>query len=94
MKKLSFLFLLLASCLTWAQRPVLPHLQKSNNRTQLMVYGKPFLILGGELHNSSTSTSTYMQPIWEQMKKKNLNTVLAPVYWELLEQEEGHFDFC
>lgn len=93
MKKLSFLFLLLASCLTWAQRPVLPHLEKSNNRTQLMVYGKPFLILGGELHNSSTSTSTYMQPIWEQMKKKNLNTVLAPVYWELLEQEEGHFDF-
>ncbi|MBA4054941.1 MAG: mannonate dehydratase [Marivirga sp.] len=56
--------------------------------------GKPFLILGGELHNSSTSTPTYMRPIWEQMKKKNLNTVLAPVYWELLEPEEGHFDFA
>jgi beta-galactosidase GanA len=93
MKRLMILFSLFASCWTLAQNPALPHLEKSHNRTQLIVNGKPFLILGGELHNSSTSTTTYMQPIWEQMKKKNLNTVIAPVYWELLEPEEGRFDF-
>ena len=94
MKKLSFLFLVFASCFALAQNSSLPHLEKRNNTTQLIVNGNPFLILGGELHNSSTSTPTYMQPIWEQMKKKNLNTVIAPVYWELLEPEEGHFDFA
>jgi hypothetical protein len=92
-KRFSFLLFLFVSCFTLAQNPALPHLEKSNNRTQLIVNRKPFLILGGELHNSSTSTTTYMKPIWEQMKKKNLNTVIAPVYWELLEPEEGLFDF-
>jgi len=92
MKKLSFLFFLLASCYALAQSSF-PHLEKSDHTTQLIVTGKPFLILGGELHNSSTSGTAYMHPIWEQMKKKNLNTVIAPVYWELLEPQEGQFDF-
>lgn len=60
---------------------------------QLIVKGKPFLCLGGELHNSSVSTPASMRPIWAQMKRKNVNTVLAPVYWELVEPEEGKFDF-
>ena len=40
-----------------AQRatPDLPHLTKDRRATQLIVDGKPFLILGGELHNSSSS---------------------------------------
>jgi len=58
------------------------------------VQGEPFLILGGELHNFSTSGAAYMQPIWEQMKKKNLNTVIAAVYWEPVEPQEGKFDFA
>jgi hypothetical protein len=88
-------FLLLCFCFSAviAQKTTIPHLQKNGNTTQLLVQGKPFLILGGELHNSSTSGAAYMRPIWEQMKKKNLNTVIAPVYWELLEPEEGKFDF-
>jgi hypothetical protein len=93
MKKLPFLFLLFTSCFAVAQNSSLPRLEKRNNVTQLIVNGKPFLVLGGELHNSSTSSPAYMQPIWEQMKKKNLNTVIAPVYWELIEPQEGKFDF-
>src|SRR3982751_607396 len=92
MKKLSFLFFLFASCYVLAQSS-LPHLEKRDHITQLIVNEKPFLILGGELHNSSTSGFAYMQPIWEQMKRKNLNTVIAPVYWELIEPQEGKFDF-
>ncbi|MEO8255508.1 MAG: DUF5597 domain-containing protein [Flavobacterium sp.] len=77
----------------FAQRKSIPHLQKTSDATQLMVNDKPFLILGGELHNSSTSNADYMRPIWEDLKKKNLNTVVAPVYWELIEPVEGKFDF-
>jgi Domain of unknown function (DUF5597)/Beta-galactosidase len=76
-----------------SQTVKIPHLEKNNGCTRLFVLGKPFLILGGELHNSSTSGPVYMRHVWEQMKKKNLNTVLAPVYWELLEPEKGKFDF-
>ena len=70
-----------------------PHLQKQGTATQLIVDGKPFLILGGELQNSSSSNLEYMQPIWKRMVDLNFNTVLAAVSWELIEPEEGRFDF-
>jgi Glycosyl hydrolases family 35 len=88
-----FSILLIAATSLFAQKTAIPHLEKKGNTTQLIVEGKPFLILGGELHNSSTSGADYMRPIWEQMKRKNLNTVIAAVYWELVEPQEGKFDF-
>ena len=60
---------------------------------QLVVDGKPFLVLGGELANSSSSHREYLAPQWERFQAMNLNTVLAPVSWELIEPEEGKFDF-
>ena len=71
----------------------MPHLVKTNGVTQLYVGGKPFLILGGELGNSSASDMNYLRPYWPKLKSMHLNTVLAPVYWELLEPAEGQFDF-
>ncbi|MGE5611879.1 MAG: DUF5597 domain-containing protein [Bacillota bacterium] len=70
-----------------------PRLVKQGSATQLLVQGNPFLIVGGELHNSSASSLQYMEPIWGKLKALNLNTVLATVSWELLEPEEGKFDF-
>jgi hypothetical protein len=70
-----------------------PHLRRQGSATQLVVDGHPFLILGGELHNSSSSSREYMRPIWDRLVTQNLNTVLAGVSWELIEPVEGEFNF-
>lgn len=71
----------------------IPSLEKKGNKTQLIVNQKPFLIRGGELGNSSATSMESMETIWSKLVDMNLNTVLTPVYWELIEPEEGKFDF-
>jgi beta-galactosidase GanA len=71
-----------------------PHLERRGHATQLVVDGKPFLILGGELGNSSASSRQYMRDKWPKLQAMHLNTVLAPVEWDLLEPREGQFDFA
>jgi beta-galactosidase GanA len=70
-----------------------PHLIHLNGATELSVDGHPFLIRGGELGNSSASGIAYMKPIWPKLVKMHLNTVIAPVYWDLLEPKEDQFDY-
>ncbi len=71
-----------------------PHLEKRGAVTQLIVDGKPFLILGGELHNSSSSSLDYMKPLWPKLAAMGLNTVVTPLSWELVEPREGTYDFA
>lgn len=89
----SVIVLLLALSVNAQSRTDLPHLQKQGTATQLVVDGKPFLILGGELGNSSASDMAYMQPVWPKLQQMHVNTVLTPIYWELLEPQEGKFNF-
>jgi hypothetical protein len=70
-----------------------PHLEKQGTATRLMVDGKPFLLIAGELHNSTCGGLATMRPVWKKMAAKNLNVVIATVSWELVEPEEGKFDF-
>lgn len=69
------------------------HIVKTGDVPQLLINNNPFLILGGELGNSSASSLNYLKPIFPHLKSMNLNTVLAPVYWEFMEPEENKFDF-
>jgi hypothetical protein len=72
----------------------IPHLARHGSTTQLIVDGKPFLMLAGETGNSSASSLEYLNTIWPKAVKMNLNTLLVPVYWDLIEPEEGRFDFA
>ena len=71
----------------------IPHLRRQGTATQLIVDGKPFLIRGGELGNSTASNPAYLERFWTRFAELNMNTVLAPVYWDLIEPDEGRFDF-
>ncbi|WP_220028001.1 beta-galactosidase [Paenibacillus sp. S02] len=31
--------------------------------------------------------------VWPQLRELHLNTVIVPVYWELIEPMQGEFDF-
>ena len=59
----------------------------------LTVNSKPYIMLAGEVHNSNSSSTEAMEPIWQKAKKLNMNTLLLPVTWEMLEPEEGQFEF-
>lgn len=70
-----------------------PHLEKRGAVTQLIVDGKPFLALAGELYNNSATSLEYMNPVWPRLTSMHLNTVLAAVSWAMLEPSEGKFDY-
>jgi len=55
-----------------------PHLSQSHGATQIVVDGKPFLVSGGELENSSASSLAYLDTIWPKVIAMHFNTLLAP----------------
>lgn len=71
----------------------LPRLRAHGSAVQLVVDGAPFLILGGELGNSTASSLESLSAVWPRVVAMGLNTLLLPVYWELIEPREGEFDF-
>ncbi len=71
----------------------LPTISKSTSGGQLIVNGKPYLILGGELGNSSAGTAAQADSILPRIAQMHVNTVLMPVAWEQIEPTEGSFDF-
>ncbi len=70
-----------------------PRLEHHGNWARIVANEKPMLMIGGELGNSSASTLDDIQRIFPYLKSLGLNTVLAPVSWELIEPQEGIYDF-
>ncbi len=85
---------LVAGAQTKPADTAIPHLEKRGQVTQLIVDGKPFLVLGGELHNTVASDLERMKAVWPVLSRKvHMNTVLVGVSWDWLEPEEGKFDY-
>ena len=70
----------------------IPQIVREGGRHRLLVDGAPFLILGAQVRNSSTSPDD-LAMMWPQAVAMNANTVEIPVAWNRFEPEEGVFDF-
>ena len=68
-------------------------LQHQGNSAHIVVNGKPMLILGGELSNSAATSIADIDEVMPRMAQMGLNTVLVPAQWDLIEADEGKFDF-
>ena len=91
MKKLIVLLLLAVTTVpSYAQNVTLENHGKA---LQLHVDGRPFLILGGELGNSSAACDADIEANFDKLRRMGLNTVLVPAYWDLIEPVEGEFDY-
>ena len=91
-QRLSVAVLFALTALPLALAVEAPQLVQKDGRYTLLVEGRPFLILGGQIHNSS-GWPTELPQVWQSMAALHANTVEAPVYWEQFEPRQGHFDY-
>src|ERR1017187_937633 len=101
MKSMTIAWIALACCAAAITAPCygqaatgIPHLQKQGTATQLIVDGKPFLALTGELGNNTATSLENMQPIWSRLVAGNMNCVLAAISWAQMEPAEGKYEFA
>jgi hypothetical protein len=101
MKSMTIAWIALACCAAAITAPCygqaasgIPHLQKQGTATQLIVDGKPFLALTGELGNNTATSLENMQPIWPRLVAGNMNCVLAAISWAQMEPVEGKYEFA
>ena len=71
----------------------IPSLKEQGTATQLIVDGKQFIALCGELTNNAATSLEYLKPIWPALTKSNLNSVIAGISWAMIEPVEGKFNF-
>jgi hypothetical protein len=73
------------------KRPI-PRIVQEDGRYALLVDDAPYLMLGAQVHNSS-SWPAELPKVWPAMEYLHVNTVEMPVYWEQIEARQGEYDF-
>ena len=86
------MFAVSAFAIQSARTQEMPRLVQEQGRATLMVDGKPFLVLGAQVDNSS-GWPERLKAVWPAAETMRLNTLEVPVYWEQMEPERGRFDF-
>lgn len=72
-------------------KAVLPRVVEKNGHFAFLVDGRPYLMLGAQMNNSSAWPSE-LTKVWPVIEKLGANTLAAPVYWEQFEPQPGKFD--
>lgn len=75
-----------------AQQSIPAIVKKANGAYNLMVDGKPFIVLGAQLWNSS-AWPAILDKTWPQLKELGCNTLEAPIYWQNIEPSPGKYNF-
>lgn len=44
----------------------IPHLEHRGDKTVLMVHDEALILLAGEVHNSNSSSLSYMEGVWDK----------------------------
>jgi len=71
----------------------LPRIDRSGPCARLVVDGKPVILLGAEVENSSSSSLEYMEQVWPRLRQIGAHAAYVPITWESLEPSENRFDF-
>lgn len=87
------IILTVAGALAFAAASAQPSIDNHGDYARIIANGRPMLMIGGELGNSSASMPADIKASLRQCRMLGLNTTLVPVSWFQIEPEEGQFDF-
>jgi hypothetical protein len=85
-------FAMTAACSAESAKPI-PRIEKTGNSYRLLVDGSPYLMLGGQVHNSDTANADDLNKALDVLASWHSNTAEVPIYWEAIEPKQGQFDF-